>query len=170
MKIILNNPVLNIDEYGLGILNVIGNLFKRLVGAISSIGSECNCTRTQESVGDAWRRADFPKLNEAIDDLFSKGSSGTKKKSTTEGEGTKIEGMSLGSIGFIVNKEPHFDTPKINISTPVSSSVNKMNNSLLAAGTKIDINVKFFSNSPTINSANSDKTLNDLLKTLIDYP
>src|SRR5690606_6938746 len=40
-----NNPVANVDEYGLGILIVIGNLFKRLGRGIDRLanGKQCSC-------------------------------------------------------------------------------------------------------------------------------
>ena len=57
-----NNPVLYQDEYGLGILNVIGNLFKRAVSAVGNLfNNSCSCNGfSGESIADAWKRPDFP--------------------------------------------------------------------------------------------------------------
>ena len=54
-----NNPIVAIDPDGRGILNVIGNIFKRATRSISNlITGDCNCRREKETIGDAWRRPD----------------------------------------------------------------------------------------------------------------
>jgi len=56
---VANNPLIAIDPDGRGILNVIGNLFKRTSKAISKLFSgKCDCQKEQESIAQAWRRDD----------------------------------------------------------------------------------------------------------------
>lgn len=166
-----NNPVLNVDEYGLGIFNVIGNLFSRLVGAIGSIGNDCSCNKyTQESVGQAWRRADFPKLNEKINDLFSGSGKSKPTPTSTGGEGRPpAVGINLDPVGITMNDNINIQAPEINIPTPRNLS-RENNYGVLPTGTKIDINVRFKASSGVIDAGLSSDDLNSLLKTLVDYP
>ncbi|TQM39285.1 RHS repeat-associated protein [Flavobacterium branchiophilum] len=167
-----NNPVLNVDEYGLGILNVIGNLFKRLVGAIGSIGNDCSCNKyTQESVGRAWSRADFPILYKKINDLFNgNGKSKPTPISTVEEERQPVIGINLDPIGIKVNDNFNIQAPEINIPKSRFSSIVDDDPLKLKQGHTININIAFESFSPKIDYASSNKTLNDLLKTLKEYP
>ncbi|WP_272150923.1 DUF6443 domain-containing protein [Tenacibaculum aiptasiae] len=56
-----NNPIMYVDIHGLGILNVLGNLWKRLKFAVKKVcrGNSCSSDRVQESIRDAWVRPDF---------------------------------------------------------------------------------------------------------------
>lgn len=107
-----------------GIFNVIGNLFSRLVGAIGSIGNDCSCNKyTQESVEQAWRRADFPELNEKINDLFSGSGKSTPTPTSTGGEGRPpAVGINLDPIG-ITTRDNGIVPPEINIPQSRSSSI-----------------------------------------------
>ncbi|WP_317047321.1 RHS repeat domain-containing protein, partial [Flavobacterium branchiophilum] len=145
-----NNQVLNVDEYGLGILNVIGNLFKRLVGAIGSIGNDCSCNKyTQESVGRAWRRADFPNLNKKINDLFNgNGKSKPTPISTVEEERQPVIGINLDPIGIKMNDNFNIQAPEINIPKSRSSSI--VDDDIRRKGTTLNIRVLFESNSQNL--------------------
>src|SRR5690554_7189556 len=58
-----NNPVMSVDEYGLGILRAIGNLFSRAAFGAKKLfsGKSCDCRKFQgESLRDAWNMPDFP--------------------------------------------------------------------------------------------------------------
>jgi RHS repeat-associated protein len=167
-----NNPVLNVDEYGLGILNAIGNLFKRLANGIANIGVTCECNKRteQESLGDAFRRSD-PSLNP-----FGGGSNSkpTPSPPPTGGEGRPVVDPidNINPAGIAMNTN-NIQVPEINIPAPRFSF--SIDNNRLLEGNPINISVRFESNSEKLksdasNKAINDKTLNDLLKTLTDYP
>ena len=174
-----NNPIINVDEYGLGIFNVIGNLFSRLWGFISNIGNPCSCnSRTQESVGGAWSRPDFPGVNAFINDLFSgdgrnrnivRPTSGVKQRTKEEGTIINPAGLVIGdnTIGSQNVNIPIPATQNLKLSKPKSKRIPMLGNRKTAIFNR---DIEFESSSSKINISLTEKTLRDLVKTLIDYP
>jgi hypothetical protein len=106
-----NNPVLNVDEYGLGILNVIGNLFRRIKNGIVGIAcNSCSPQREQQTIGEAWREPDFGWYES------SKGSIRRYEKDDNSGGESRppIEGINLEPIG-ITKSDNGIESPEINI-------------------------------------------------------
>jgi RHS repeat-associated protein len=170
-----NSPMMNIDEDGLGILNVIGNLFKRVVNGIKSIGG-CDCKRTQESVAGAWNRPDFPKLNEAINDLFSK-SPEPPPTVETGGEGRPpTEPVDkISPSGISMNNESDIKGGDFNIPTPFNKPEKApFENPIPIIGNKsralYSRSIDFQAGSTKLKTALSEKMLRTLIKTLVDYP
>ena len=54
-----NNPVIYVDVHGLGILNVLGNLWRRLVHKVKNIGVTCKHPSGERSIRDSWKMRDF---------------------------------------------------------------------------------------------------------------
>ncbi|MFT5438086.1 MAG: RHS repeat-associated protein [Ulvibacter sp.] len=68
-----NNPILYIDVHGLGILNVIGNLWKKLKRGVKKLIKPYSCDpHGIENIGKAWERADFPGVNRFINKTIKK--------------------------------------------------------------------------------------------------
>ncbi|WP_264524260.1 DUF6443 domain-containing protein [Flavobacterium sp. N502536] len=163
-----NNPIYNVDEYGLGILNVLGNIFRRIGNGIKQVinGKDCSCVVKEDSLYKSWIDPDFP----------SSGGGRSKPvyvKKTEESRETpgKIPELTLGSTGLVIGDNPEPKTSEFDIPTPpVPSFTKSVTPPLYKAGKIININVRFNPNSSILNSSASDKTLNDLLKTLTDYP
>ena len=174
-----NSPVMNIDDDGLGIFNVIGNLFKRLVGAIESIGNDCSCNKyTQESVAGAWNRADFPVINEFFNNLFS-GGGGNNSTPTTNSTGVvgnppAVGVSNLNPSGITMN-DNIIQTSETNISTRnISLPPTQRQSPIPIIGNRASVGfnraVEFGNSSAKLNSPHTEKTLRDLIKTLVDYP
>jgi RHS repeat-associated protein len=174
-----NNPVMNIDDDGLGILNVVGNLFKRLVGAIRSIGNDCSCNKyVQESIARAWDRPDFPKVNNFIYNLFdgsnSNNSTPTPSSIGREGRPQVVGIDTINPSGIAINNNIDIQAAEINIPTPRSSTPSPRPTPIPIIGNRDRIrfnrNVEFGNSSTKLNTPHTEKTLRDLIKTLVDYP
>ncbi|WP_339883467.1 DUF6443 domain-containing protein [Polaribacter vadi] len=115
-----NNPVVFVDIHGLGILNVLGNLWRRLKNAVKNVSRECNQPSGEESLFDSWRKPDFPGINKLINEAF-KGKGGNKKSkdkpSTTTQSRSSVSVIGVIPVGIgdiqvqdptgdIINKPP----------------------------------------------------------------
>jgi outer membrane protein OmpA-like peptidoglycan-associated protein len=172
-----NNPVLNVDEYGLGILNAIGNLFKRLANGIANIGVTCECNKRteQESLRDAFGRSD-PSLNP-----FGGGSNSkpTPSPPPTGGEGRPVVDPidNLNPAGIAMNSND-IQVPEINIPIPASYSQPTPSKPrptpipIIGYRARVSFNrdIEFGNSSSKLNTSHTEKTLRDLIKTLVDYP
>nr|WP_286943717.1 DUF6443 domain-containing protein [Allomuricauda sp.] len=166
-----NNPVANVDEYGLGILNVIGNLFKRLKRGVNRLvnGKNCSC-KAIESVADAFERPDFPNSGRR---------KGRKPKKPSGNDPTPPQrraGASSEGIAAIGNL--NIGTPDLNIPTPKSPtpSINIGGEDRpIVAGDPLSVptRINFSGNDGTVLDRNdnvNNRTLNAIVKTLQDYP
>nr|WP_255350300.1 RHS repeat-associated core domain-containing protein [Flavobacterium sp. 316] len=178
-----NNPVLYRDEYGLGILNVIGNLFRRAKKGIKRIfsGNNCNCGGKEESISGSWRREDFPKLNKTISDLFS--GSGKRNKSsnnqslvepTFRGEeqyAVEIEEIVSNIIVPEISNYKYYIPPKDKSKKTKEPRIPVFQGRKVRANTTINLNITFMASRYLVEPTNSNlKIINDLVKTLKEYP
>lgn len=165
-----NNPVLYRDEYGLGILNVIGNLFRRAVTGVKQIvsGKNCNCGGKEESIADSFRRPDFGWYKS------DKGSG--RSYSRSKNSSNNNDGGGRGPVVAIDLPDFSFEPPTVNLtSLPVYNT--STNDGIdpeykkIASSRSITKKIPFVSSSNTrINNASSDKFLDDIVKTLDAYP
>ncbi|MBD3582197.1 DUF6443 domain-containing protein [Flavobacterium selenitireducens] len=174
-----NNPVLNMDEDGLGFFNVIVNLLKRLWGAIQSIGNDCSCNKyTQESVRGAWIRPDFPVINEWLSDVFDGGGNKrqTKKESKPVKDRDKLTALDMDGAGLVEGDNsisnvditiPRFVTPT---PRPKIKPVPTLDNKPIEIGKTYNRHIQFAGNSSTLNLPLTERTMRDMLKTLKDFP
>ena len=168
-----NNPVANVDEYGLGILNVIGNLWKRLKRGVKRVtqGKQCSCEAI-ESVADAFERPDF----------LPRQRKGRRKRSKSSGTTVKRERKArTGNTSGIasIDVPSGFSTPNLsNIPTPQppTPSINiGGENRPIVAGDRLPVptRINFSGNDGTVLDRNdnvNNRTLNAIVKTLQDYP
>ncbi|KAF2519650.1 hypothetical protein E0W68_03090 [Flavobacterium salilacus subsp. salilacus] len=171
-----NNPVLYRDEYGLGILNVIGNFFSRIGNGIARLfsGNNCGCYQHPESYADSWSRMDFPKINEKLRNLFDRKRSSTKSKSEDDGENDDRKpvralqvlpidpfSMKIPIVGVIHNPPPIKGMPNPIVNGREIKSDGR---------TTFDADIKFANSSTSLDNSSAHKTLKNLIKTLVDYP
>ncbi|MEN2402575.1 DUF6443 domain-containing protein [Flavobacterium sp. MC2016-06] len=164
-----NNPVSNVDEYGLGIWNLVVNLFQRLFGAIGSLGNDCSCNKyTQEDIGHAFRRADFPKLNEAIKDIWD--------RIIPPGRRPPIIGITLKPVDLVEFDDADFERPENHISKTTSNppppprKKREIEPIKYKEGKTFNKEIEFGNSSSKLDPVHTEKTLRDLIKTLVDYP
>ncbi|WP_415325124.1 DUF6443 domain-containing protein [Chryseobacterium sp. MMS23-Vi53] len=165
-----NNPVLYSDEYGLGILNVIGNLFQRLGHAIKNLfNNECGCNNGfgGESIGDAFRREDFP----------SSGNSSSRGSNRSSGT-PRLNGNSLPSMASIASRPkgillPNFENVVPTINSPISARSTEFDRKptrALPTNVKFSRNIEFKQNSTSFyDKALTEKILDDLISTLLEH-
>lgn len=186
-----NNPVLYQDDYGLGILNVLGNLFKRAAHAVKTgisklVNNDCRChTFSGESLRDAWIRSDFGRSNSTTSNYNNK----PKPSSNNDSSGSDLgsEPSSRESISRVDIFLPNIDN---NISIPQISSISPMvfnnnNNQVqrprtpsiggrpIPIGTTMNYNanVNFIASSNKFRDiAHTERSLMAILKTLTDFP
>ena len=93
-----NNPVYFVDEYGLGVFNAIGNLWKRLKNVIHNAFVDCpgQKRRESESVAMAFRRPDF---NSRTPRKINHPTTGPKKNTAVASEGKKPD-VSMPNFDF----------------------------------------------------------------------
>lgn len=188
-----NNPVLYVDEYGLGIFNVIGNLFRRAKRGVTKLFSnKCDCSGGgKESISDSWKREDFPKINKAINKavtyLFS--SDRDKSKNRINNQNSKdtsfrADAVSAVNISPIDNVMPSFNLPEIikpaeiNKFAEIMSEVEVKKPRIpvfrgknIASGTSVNLNVRFLASRFLVQPTDSNlNIINDLVKTLKIYP
>lgn len=175
-----NNPVLYVDEYGLGIFRAIGNLFSRGAFAVKKLfsGKNCNCSQFQgESLADAWSQPDFP----ALSNLFSgngRRNNGNNSNSTATEKPFKGDMVTAIGIQPIENATPNFNLPEISIPVHVDNKpevkkprVPVFRGNKIPAGTSIELNFRFVASEFKPEGSDSNlKILNDLVKTLKEYP
>lgn len=114
-----NNPIHHVDYQGLGIINVLANLWKRLKLGLKKAfsGNECSNEQVTESVGEAWRRADFPGINKFINNIFKS----NNKSSTISHSRGKVK--SISRVGFVGIKNMESELGDSNIILPVNRSI-----------------------------------------------
>ncbi len=183
-----NNPVLNVDEYGFGILRAIGNIFSRIGFGIKKVltGGNCDCRQFQgESLRDAWNQPDFPGVKDFINDVFS----GSGRPSPTNvnppseepsddnnSSRTKLSSITMNPIGPVVSNSS-FNTSPLNIYPPANqtSVVNRpkptFRGRVVDSNTTINLNITFMQSRFLVEPTDSNlKIINDLVKTLKEYP
>lgn len=107
-----NNPVLYVDEYGLGIFNVIGNLFRRAKNGIGRLFSnKCDCGRGgEDSIAKSWTDPDFGGYRQE---------KGTSRKSSSKNKSSNTSSGEPGFRGEVVTainiKIPSFEMPEIKV-------------------------------------------------------
>lgn len=163
-----NNPVMLVDEYGLGIINFLGALFKNIGNGIASIfsGNDCSCKNRYESLSQAFRRPDmiFPK-KKGSSRIPYKQTNSSKKKTSNAVNGIEPYGIDIdiiGSLNFepIMPKAPIVQKPHIRIAGK-NVKPEEFN----------EFDITFQTSRFLIQSSPmTDKILNDLLKTLKEYP
>lgn len=177
-----NNPVLYMDEAGLGIFRVFGNLFSRIGNGIASIfaGDSCSCKNyDSESFADSWNTMDFPKINDWLVNVFNGG--GNKNKGGGNEEPESVSRQPLSSIDAnpagIVSLPTRIDNIAINIQNHYISSPEPNNpppkigrQRITRSGITVNRAIEFSSNSSTLNLPHPEKAIRDILKTLTDYP
>ncbi len=168
-----NNPVLYQDEYGLGILNVIGNLFQRTIHFVTNIfNNECRCSQSfpGESIGDAFRRPDFPSNGGGR----SRGNSNPSPQNNTPTQ--SVSAIASNTAGVIL---PDFSNnfPEINPSAMPSPNILGRNRNPddiarppLPTNVEFRRNIEFNQNSTSFyDRALTEKTLYDLISTLQEH-
>ncbi|WP_276378530.1 DUF6443 domain-containing protein [Flavobacterium sp. H4147] len=164
-----DNPVYNVDEYGLGIFNLLGNIFRRIGNGIKQIifGKDCSCVVKEPSLYQSlFIDADFPSSGSRDKPVYVKKTEKTGETGETPG---KIPGLT--STGLVIGDNPEPETSEFNIPTPpVPSLTKRIYPPSLKKDKIINVDIVFESFSPKIDYDASRKTLNDLLKTLVDYP
>lgn len=153
-----NNPVLYRDEYGLGILNVIGNLFRRAVTGVKQIvlGKNCNCGGKEDSIAKSWNDPDFG--------WYKPYKSTTRKGQNNSVVRTPFNGER--QYGFTLNPFEPFRMPAANLNNLNIFEEDKDFDFILKG------NISFYGNSDKMNDENgkNEKFLKYILKTLKDYP
>ena len=169
-----------LDEDGLGIFRVLGNLFGRIGKAIASIfsGETCSCKNNDsESFADSWNTMDFPVINDWFNDLF--GGSGGGKVSTSSPNGNirsdAVIGINnLNPAVITMNQNINISTPNFNILTTGASTQSQGPTPIPIIGkskrVSFNRNIEFGNSSSKLNTHHTEKTLRDLIKTLVDYP
>lgn len=182
-----NNPVMYMDENGLGIFRFLGNLFGRAGRSIGSIfaGNSCSCkSGGSTSLADSWNRPDFPGVNTFINNLFDgNGGSNNNRTATvgTSGEGQrgKLEANELSSVGIAMGESsiepvniniPNYYTPAIKKDSPRENTPMFNGRAITSSPIKINKTIEFDGSSTKMKINYSDRTINALVKTLIDYP
>lgn len=174
-----NNPVIYVDYQGLGIINAIGNLLKRafngIAGAIIPRNMQsCSCNyETKESLGDAFRRPDFPGRGSRGSNSGSPNSSSPSSSTPTNGNNKVVSTMDIPEIGLAMNDFSPEISGNINIpdlSSLVPNRTVNSNSGNIFAGDKprnIDASIDFNQNSTSISKTElNDKALNDLVKVM----
>lgn len=96
-----NNPVLYVDDYGMGIINLLGALVKNAVNGVKSLfsGSNCSCKSKGESLKQAFRRPDmiFPRKHVSGPRPYTKTSGNDSK---TEGQRQPVTGINFQPEGI----------------------------------------------------------------------
>ncbi|WP_417943019.1 DUF6443 domain-containing protein [Flavobacterium sp. RS13.1] len=166
-----NSPIMNIDDDGLGILNVIGNLFRRLRNGIIDIAcNSCNPHREEDLI-TSWKNPDFGWY------VSNKGSSRRYEKNdnTEEGKGRNpVEGIDLAPVGITTGGNG-IESPEINIPTRhIASPSSRRRPPIPIIGNRAIVSfnraIEFENSSTKLNTPHTEKTLRDLIKTLVDYP
>lgn len=160
-----NSPIMNVDEDGLGILNVIGNLFRRLRNGIVDIAcSSCN-PRREDSLSKSWNDPDFGWYKKTV---------GSKQRYShfRPFSGKPVESIDIP--GIEVDDNVKFDIPGLVIRQPEPVIVKrKLTKPIPIIGDRpsITFNSKVaFTISTTRLAKMSDETLVKIAKTLVDYP
>jgi RHS repeat-associated protein len=178
-----DNPVLYRDEYGLGIFNVIGNLFRRAKNGVKKLfsGNNCDCGGREESISDSWRREDFPAINEALSNLFSgngRRNSGNNSNSTATEKPFRGDMVTAIDIQPIENATPNFNLPEIRTYVYDTNKPEvkkprkpKFRGSPVEANSTLNLNITFQRSRYLVEPTDSNlKIINDLVKTLKEYP
>ncbi len=170
-----NNPISNIDYHGFGILNAIGNIFKRIGNGVRKIfsGNSCSCSRP-ESLADAFKRPDFG--------WYKK----TKRSRTIYGNSRRVSSIGristagLASLGGATINTPELPTivppAVIKPPRPKRKPVSPIKIKEEEEEEVPDIGVKYFDipfvpDYTSLKSRDSAlKILSDLIKTLKEYP
>lgn len=115
-----NNPVLHVDVEGLGILNVIGNLWKRLKLAVKKAcsGNSCSSEQVQESIRDAWVRPDFPRKGRK---RRSRRKNRSKNRTKASPSRSKASGINVNSNGVVNGGITDFGSLSLNSLRPSTS-------------------------------------------------
>ncbi len=146
-----NNPVLYRDEYGLGILNVIGNLFRRAKNGVKRIfsGKNCNCGGREESIAESWEKPDFGWYGS------DKGSSRSYKV---------VREPFMGELQNYLTLQPFkaLQPPTVNFKLPMMFEDFDF---------ILNVNISFKSSSDVIRDSKKNNEVFDyILKTLKEYP
>ncbi len=173
-----NNPVIYEDVYGLGIINAIGNLLKRafngIAGAIIPRSMQsCSCNyETKESLGDAFRRPDFPGRG-GNSGGGSPNSSSSPSSTPSEGNNKVVSTMDIPEIGLAMNNYSPEISGNINIpdlSSQIPSPISNSGETFKRkpeSGSRVDISIDFDNKSTNIRkSPLNEKALNDLVQVL----
>ncbi|CAM3908230.1 MULTISPECIES: hypothetical protein [Flavobacterium] len=163
-------------------LNVIGNLFRRAKNGVKKIFSSnnCDCGGREESISDSWRREDFPGLR----NLFKgKGKSLKKSRNTViqiPFNGEAQETMTTNPMTFSLSS--YFDSKVLAPGLRQKATGDDdddddkkktfiFQGKTYEAGTKLNFNIGFQASKFLIEGSKSnDKTIQDLVKTLKEYP
>ena len=159
-----NNPVQNIDYYGLGIINVLENLFKQVKNGVKNLFRKgCFKPQVQESIGVAWSRDDFPSYKKRRNRK-------TTANSNNNGDSTRdyISPFPTSTLE-LVSLETQLNT-ELQLAKPIPS-IPEFNGIPITSPIHFDRKVTFNPNSDDFKDVNyTDKILTDLVKTLKEYP
>jgi RHS repeat-associated protein len=178
-----NNPVIYEDVYGLGIINAIGNLVKRAVNGLKSLvprsmrGCSCN-TETKESLGDAFRRPDFPGSGRSSGG-GSPNRSSSPSSTPSKGNNKVVSTIDIPEAGLDMNNfspeiSMNINLPDLDNFFPKPTGVE--NSAIFSrtpprVGDTYSIPITFNSSTTSIrNTSLNEKALNDLLKVMQNDP
>ncbi|MGV0996423.1 RHS repeat-associated core domain-containing protein [Empedobacter falsenii] len=172
-----NNPVIYEDVYGLGIINAIGNLLKRVFNGIAGAiiprsMQSCSCNyKTKESLGDAFRRPDFPGRGSNSSSRSPSSSSSTP----SNGNNKAVSTIDIPEAGLAINDFSPEISGNINIPNLSSQIPSKASNGAnlfqevvnRPTNNRIDMSIDFDNKSTNIRkSPLNEKALNDLVQVL----
>jgi RHS repeat-associated protein len=170
-----NNPILYQDEYGLGILNALGNLFTRAFnGVMSLVNAGCRCSyETKTTLNQAWRDPDPTTV--LFNNLFS-GSSSRKSSSSPQSSTPPITPIASNNPAGIIIPDFSSNIPEINPSAMPTPNIGIPDISLSQTLPPLPTNVEFNRDIPFItgttnlyDQALTEKTLYDLISTLQEH-
>ena len=170
-----NNPVQNVDYYGLGIINGFKAIFRKIGAATKKLfsGNKCNCSSSGESIAQGFRRPDniFPRRsrNRRNRNPKSKTRVTTSAPSETREPVSSVPGSPIGiNINF---PQPIIGQLASLAPIPPTLSIPEFNGTPITAPIGFDRNIEFQKSKFELNDTDhTEKTLNDLIKTLKEYP
>jgi outer membrane protein OmpA-like peptidoglycan-associated protein len=176
-----NNPILNVDEYGFGILRAIGNIFSRIGFGIKKVftGGTCDCRRFQgESLRDAWNMPDFQGNNNRGSSRSNNRNkpSDNSNNNTPTPEREKITSIDIPQLAPPNVPALEINAPNINIPFAVQTSIVSrpkptFRGQVLDSKTTINFNISFMQSRFLVEPTDTNlKIINDLVKTLKEYP
>ena len=160
-----NSPIINIDDDGLGILNVMGNLFRRLKNAIVNIAcNSCNYHR-EENISKSWRDPDFNwyDRNEGSARRYA-------KKDNSGGDGKRPNIGIIKIISAEIKSDNIINMPPslIDIEAIQQDIADRLNYNKPEQVQSFNLDIPFDRNTSKFSSTFSEQTVEALLKTLID--
>ncbi|WP_298320502.1 DUF6443 domain-containing protein [uncultured Aquimarina sp.] len=167
-----NNPVLYVDEYGLGIWNWLKALGRKTAYGVKKLfsGNTCSCGNSGESLAQAWRRPDniLPERKKRR----KRSSSPKNQTEVVNNNRTPSYPINLQSIGALLST-PNLSISDFNISIPKPRlpEVPTFEGREIRTRINVPTHIQFAGDGTDLAiDAMTRRTLNAIIKTLVDYP